>query len=942
MEPEYWFRVKNIFQAALAVEQFSREAFIRQSCAGDEPLAAEVRVLLAAHEDSDAFLETPAPCLVSACRPLEETLPERIGPWKVLGSVGRGGMADVYLVERCDGHFEKRAALKVLRSGVFGGDVGAHFARERQVLADLDHPYIVRLLDGGATEDHRPYLVMDFVDGVRITEYAHRLSRKERIELFLRVCEAVDYAHGHGVVHRDLKPANILVTAGGEPRVLDFGIAKLLPPESPDSGDTASTLTHYFTMEYASPEQARGEPATRASDVHGLGLLLYEILLGRRPFDLASLPAYEAVRMVCERTPDLADLTPRLAGIVGKAIRKDPAQRYVSVREFAAAIEEYLEAPGWQWPTNRKVRRAVVAAGFLAAVMGLGALAMLRPAWLFRPGSADRTKIYQLTSYPGWEDHPDLSPDGLTVVFNRFGRDVGGIWLRAIQDGESSQITDQNDCCAKWSPNGKQIAFARVTAPDVRDVMLMDAKGGTPRKIARIQGMNLSWSADGKSLAVVDRDSADGSFKIVRVDVDTGERRALTNSPAGYWGDVELEFSPDGKSLAFTRYASKGDGDLYVASASGGAPRLLTREHQWINGMAWTPDSRDIIFTAMRAKGGAKPTALWRIPADATPTTEPARVPGTDEGTPSRPAIARRYLNGAIRLVYQREYWHPKLWIMALSETGHNLPVKVEDWPSGEAQPALSPDGKRIAFTSDRNTFREVWVSGLDGSNATRITDIRSLETLWPRWSPDGSRLCFVSRVDGQRSIYVVNAGGANLRRFVNSGNDADIPSWSSDGRWIYFRSARSGSQQIWKVAATGEGEPVAVTKGGGLEAYESLDGKFVYFLRSQEQARLWRVPAGGGAEEEVPNAPMLKGGYWTPVEKGLCFIDVYGMRPGPAAVMVRLFPFERRQVMMSLGKIQQADSTIPQGISVRRDAGTVVWVLDTHSDDLFLMDGLH
>lgn len=938
MEAEYWRRLKSIFQAAIAVEESRREALIQQFCGGDEQLAAEVRALLVAHEESSAFLEAPAPSMVAGWRTVEFRLPERLGPWKILGSIGRGGMADVYLVERCDGHFEKRAALKVLRSGMFGDDVRTHFARERQVLADLNHPFIVRLLDGGVTEDHRPYLVMDFVDGVPITEYAHPLPRRERIALFLRVCEAVAHAHEHGVIHRDLKPANILVTAGGDPRVLDFGIAKLLPPDSSGRDETLSTPTNCFTVEYASPEQVRGEPITQASDVHGLGLVFYEILLDRQPFKLGSLPLYEAARAVCEQIPDLADLTPRLATIVGTAIRKDPAQRYASVASFAAAIHDYLEAPGWQRLTKRKVRYGLIAAGLLVGAMGLGTLLILQPAWL-RPDAIDRPKIYQLTSYPGLEDHPDLSPDGLSVVFNRYDPTAQGIWWRAIQDGIGGPLTEQNDCCAKWSPNGKQIAFARVTAPDVRDVMLMDAKGGAPRKIGRMQGMNLSWTADGKSLAMVDRDSADGSFQIVRVDIDSGARKALTNPPAGYWGDVECEFSPDGKSLAFVRYASKGDGDLYVASASGGEHRILTNEHTWINGMAWTPDSRSIIFPAMRSKAGANPDALWRIPADATSTREPSRVPGTGMGTPTRPAIARRYLNGGFRLAFQTESSHAKMWSMPLSENGHNLPVRVEDWPSAEEQPALSPDGKRVAFTSSRNTPRDIWVSGLDGSDATPITNLSSLGTAWPRWSPDGSRLCFVSRLDGPRSIYAVDANGANLQRFANSGSDADVPSWSSDGRWIYFRSARSGSEQIWKVAATGDGQPVPVTKGGGVEAYESPDGKFVYFLRSHDRARLWRVPVGLGDEEEVPHGPTLKSGYWALTAKGICWIDVYGTGLWTAVTPVRLLPFGGGQVM-SLGEMP--NSYFMPGISVRLDASAFVWSRQEHSADLFLMDGFH
>jgi serine/threonine protein kinase len=242
---------------------------------------------------------------------------------------------------------------------------------------------------------------MDFVDGVCITEYTHGRSRAERIELFLRVCEAVGYAHEHGVVHLDLKPANILVLAGGDPRVLDFGIAKLVSPEASGSGDRASTLSHCFTMEYASPEQVRGEPA-QASDVHGLGLVFYEILLGRRPFEVGSLPIYEAARVVCEQTPDLADLTPQLASIVGKSIRKDPAQRYANVREFATAIQDHLEAPGRQ-RLNRKI------AGLhcrlpLTAVMKAWGPADASAAVAVRPNR--RPTIYQLTSILGSSPGP--------------------------------------------------------------------------------------------------------------------------------------------------------------------------------------------------------------------------------------------------------------------------------------------------------------------------------------------------------------------------------------------------------------------------------------------------------------------------------------------------------------------------------------------------------
>jgi Tol biopolymer transport system component len=842
-------------------------------------------------------------------------------------------MADVYLVERSDGHFDKRGALKVLRSGMFGGDVRERFARERQVLADLDHPEIVRLLDGGVTEDGRPYLVMEYVNGVRITGYASRLPRADRLELFLRVCEAVAYAHRHGVVHRDLKPANILVTPEGAPRVLDFGIAKLVQPELPGDGHGDATVTRCFTPEYGSPEQIRGEPVTQACDVHGLGLLLYEILLGRSPFQVASLPEYEAARVVCEQVPDVADLPPRLAAIVAKAVRKKPAERYADVRDFAAAIRQYLSAPGWQRLTRRGARGAWMAAALLAAAVG--AAALLRSAWRFLPETPFRPRVSQVTNFPGMENGPDLSPDGLSIVFSRdFGGSLG-LWVGALSDGVGPQpLTGSLDCCARWSPDGKRIAFTRLVGPDFRDVILMEARGGSPRKVGTTPAMNISWYADGKALGILDRD-ADGPFRVSRLDLETGALTALTAPPAGYWGDVELAFSPDGRKLAFVRYASKGDGDLYVMPASGGEPVRLTSEHAWINGVAWTPDSAHIVFPSTHPRNGK--SGLWRIPADAKTGAEPALVRGTDDGVPSRPAIAGHFAGGGIRLVFQVEKWHPKLWRMELSEAQAKLPRQIEDWPSGEEQPAFAPDGKRIAFMSDRNTYRDVWVSEVDGANAVQITGLRSMETAWPRWSPDGSQISFVARLDGRRSIYLVGPGGGPVRRLAASGDDADVPAWSGDGRWIYFRSSRSGQHQIWKIPSDGQGEAVAVTKGGGVEAYESADGKYIFFLPGHDRAKLWRVPVDGGTEEELPGSPILKTGYWFPTEMGICFADVYDNVAGfEGQPFLRLLPAGGGPTQ-TLGRLTGRNA---KDMAVRHDAGEIVWSRSEFSSDLYLLEG--
>jgi eukaryotic-like serine/threonine-protein kinase len=309
------------------------------------------------------------------------TVPERpIGPYKLLKELGHGGMGVVYLAGRADDQYQKRVAIKVIRAGMDGAEIVRHFRRERQILAGLDHPNIARLLDGGATAEGLPYLVMEYIQGQPLHAYcdSHRLPIVDRLKLFQQVCSAVAYAHRNLIVHRDLKPGNILVTAEGIPRLLDFGIAKLLNPELSGEAPTATGLA--MTPEYASPEQARGELVATASDVYSLGVILYELLTGHRPYRLKTRQPLEVLKAVCEQEPEkpssivgraeevtegnrtipitaeevsrTRESTPeklrrRLSGdldnIVLMALRKEPQRRYGSVEALSEDIQRYLE-----------------------------------------------------------------------------------------------------------------------------------------------------------------------------------------------------------------------------------------------------------------------------------------------------------------------------------------------------------------------------------------------------------------------------------------------------------------------------------------------------------------------------------------------------------------------------------------------------------------------
>lgn len=367
MDSPDWDRVNALFHEALGVGPEGREALLRQAAETDLAVAAQVRSLLIAHEKAGDFLDTPP--LATA---LASFAPgERLGPYRILEEIGRGGMGVVYRAVRDDEHFQKEVAIKVIEPGMRSEGILKRFRDERQILAMLDHPHIARLLDGGSAPDGSPYLVMEHVTGLPLLEYCdeHKLGVDERLELFLAVCDAVQFAHQRLVVHRDLKSDNILVTADGSPRLLDFGIAKLTSGGDGGSpGTVTAPMQRMLTPDYASPEQIRGEPVTVASDVYSLGIILYELLAGARPLRFKARSPEEILRVVTQEEPvapsaavartqsaevaafrgsTLARLRHRLAGdldyIALKALEKDSSHRYGSVDQLSRDVRRHLD-----------------------------------------------------------------------------------------------------------------------------------------------------------------------------------------------------------------------------------------------------------------------------------------------------------------------------------------------------------------------------------------------------------------------------------------------------------------------------------------------------------------------------------------------------------------------------------------------------------------------
>ena len=392
MDPERWRKIEDLFHGTLEQPEPERAGWLQHACGDDPSLLAEVESLIESEKSAavPSIHDQVATAVKATAKSLEQDrVPKAIGPYRLLQQIGRGGMGTVYLAERADGHFEKQVAVKMVQPGLDTEFILARFRRERQVLAQFDHPNIGRLLDGGTTPTGVPYLVMEYIDGDWITRHceSNHVGIEERLRLFRRVCSAVHYAHLHFVVHRDLKPGNILVDPKGQPKLLDFGICKLLYREGTDPNRTGALGLRLLTPEYASPEQVRGEPVTIASDIYSLGAVLYELLTRARPHLFPKLTPQIVEQVVCEQEITAPSsvvrdqkLAARLRGdldnIILHAMQKDPARRYETADELSKDIRRHLadkpilaRPDTWTYRSRKFARRNRVWLGVSAALI---------------------------------------------------------------------------------------------------------------------------------------------------------------------------------------------------------------------------------------------------------------------------------------------------------------------------------------------------------------------------------------------------------------------------------------------------------------------------------------------------------------------------------------------------------------------------------------------
>jgi Tol biopolymer transport system component len=812
-------------------------------------------------------------------------------------------MGEVYRAK--DTRLNRTVSIKVLPPDRLADQCRkSRFAQEARAASALNHPHIVTIYDID-TENGMDFIAMEYVPGKTLDKIIPRKGLRvgEALEYAIQMSDALAKAHAAGIVHRDLKPSNVIVTEDGFVKLLDFGLAKLVEPGDSDQRGEALTTqqdeaasteqgTILGTVAYMSPEQADGKKVDARSDIFSFGVVLYEMVTGQRAFQGDSKLSTLAAILYKEPQP-ASEIMPGIPGdlerIISRCLRKDRARRFQHMADLKVALQELKEdsdsgklvrAP----PPRRGHHRSLTWVAALLALFVAAAVA----SWFHRPRPEvpDEPQFaVPLTSYAGYEGQASFSPDGNQVAFVWDGeeQDNRDIYIKLIGGGPPLPLTHHpaDDFRPAWSPDGRWIAFLRDLSAGKLAVLLVPALGGTERKLTETFtsvssfGSLLAWSPDGSSLAISGKPSPDEPAGLFLLSIESRVKRRLTAPPAKWLVDVGPAFSPDGHTLAFSRYSGFDISDLYLLALSDsgvpvGEPRRLTFENAETFGAAWTPDGREIVFTS----GRAGTTSLWRV--DVSGSGKPQRLASVGEGG-SEPAIARQ----GRRLAYTHELSDENIYRLRVSgRPGKASPPKSFLHTTRiDGNPRFSPDGKWIAFVSGRSSRPgnyEIWVSDSDGSAAAQLTSLGAKSGM-PSWSPDGERIAFDCSLDGQYEIYVIGANGGKPQRLTSSLATDAVPSWSGDGKWVYFGSDRSGEDQVWKVPASG-GKAVQVTHKGGFMALESPDGKWVYYMKSNTATSLWKIPVEGGEETQVLASVARRS--FAVVDGGIYFISQPSSHP--------------------------------------------------------------
>ena len=775
--------------------------------------------------------------------------------YRIVEKIGAGGMGEVY--RATDTRLGRDVALKILPpSASANPESRQRFEREARAIASLQHPHIVTI-HSVEEADGVTFLTMELVSGKTLAQLVPpRGMPLERIfEIGIPLAEAVQAAHEKGVIHRDLKPGNVMIDDAGRLKVLDFGLAKLAPAAGDEqdtvADDEATAKGRILgTVAYMSPEQVEGKELDARSDIFSLGVVLYQLATGERPFG-GDTPISTMSAILRDDPPSVTTRKPlprHLGRIIHRCLQKSPNRRFQTARDVANELEGLKrEVESGEVEPVSGVSAAMPAAG-VGRGRGMprwlwGAAALLlavASVWwaLGRRGEtaapAPQLEITKLTSAVGVEYTGSWSPDGSFVVYSHSANGPLDIFIQATAGGDPVRLvqSEYDDYMPAWSPDNRWIAFGR-TVEDA--IFLVPPLGGAIRHLADIgypPPLSLGptpWSPDGQRLVFSRRDGTGSALWII--DVATGQETRLTGGPEVNDGFATWSF--DGQSIAFDR-AARGKVGIFVIPAQGGEPRQIYEETADFPELGWSPDNRSVVFASHRQGSSGD---LWAVDVGSRSIRRLTSVVTEIDGA----CIAR---DGRI----------------LVNDFSHQTDLYLQDLASGEARrltmntasnfnAQVSPQGDRVAYTSDRTGNQEIMILDLASGRELQATEDEGVDEI-PTWAPDGRTLVFVSSRSGNRRLWSMGSDGRAPRPFVE-GQDASYVRFSPDGRAVGFLSSVGDSASLWVVDPDG-GSPRLVKQDVGDFAWYRDSRRIVYAKASGNSGGIRVADLETGADISV------------------------------------------------------------------------------------------
>ena len=812
----------------------------------------------------------------------------RLGPYAILDPLGAGGMGEVY--RALDTRLGREVAIKVLPERFASSpEALARFEREARAVAALSHPNILSLFDFGQV-DGTAYAVTELLRGETLRERLaqERLSDRKAVDIGTSIAEGLAAAHAAGIVHRDLKPENIFLTSDGRVKILDFGLARVeLPAATTDATSVPTTPAAtepgvvMGTAGYISPEQIRGRPADARSDIFAFGAVLYEMLAGKRAF-MGATTGESLAALLRDQPPEVSrsapGVSPSLDRLVARCLEKNPDERFQSARDLAYALRESASGASASAispaapPASRSHRLPLIAGFVLAALAVFAAGWLLRPLFQSKPAPSFG-RVVRLTHGPARSFAPAISPDGKWIAYVSNARGPTDVWVQFVAGGEAANLTEKTGLTVAArtdiggldiSPDGTQISFAASPAggavTEYTTYFVPAPLGGLPHKVFE-RGLGARFSPDGRRIAFA-RPGGGGGDAIVVCNADGGDEKEIyrTSNHAHH-----PAWSSDGRFVYFHYSISTFLGqptEIWRVAAAGGAPERVVATSRLAAFPAPMPDGNGLVYAA---NADSAEIGLWWLAGSGRVRAHRLTI-GAGEYIEPR-ISADGHLIAATLLDSRRALFRYTL-------DGGGSPNRLSDAGLGDIEPALSPAGDRLAWSSARSGNRNLWIGSADGTGARPLTTGNALDET-PAFSPDGRQVAFVSDRSGKRAIWLISSEGGTPRE-LHAVEVVDLLTWSPDGKEILFCAPKGENQGLYRLSvADSRVTPLPTPTGARAPAWNPRQPLIAYLVQEPASAdpkpRRNRIafvdPDGKPRFEELPPGPAISNGLltWSP-----------------------------------------------------------------------------